>query len=60
MMAGADDGILAFKEPCSIYRLMLGIRTANLQKLSHKPLGKEELDVARAAYLRKELPELAG
>lgn len=59
MMAGADDGILTFKEPCSIYRLMLGIQTANLQKLSHKPLSKEELDVARAAYLREELPDLA-
>ncbi|MDO5350498.1 MAG: ATP--guanido phosphotransferase [Lachnospiraceae bacterium] len=59
MMAGADDGILTFREPCSIYRLMLGIQTANLQKLSHKPLSKEELDVARAAYLREELPELA-
>lgn len=59
MMAGADDGILTFREPCSIYRLMLGIQTANLQKLSHKPLSKEELDVARAAYIREELPELA-
>ncbi len=58
MMAGADDNILRFREPCSIYRLMLGIQTANLQKLSHKPLSKEELDVARAAYIRKELPEL--
>ncbi len=37
---------------------MLGIQTANLQKLSDRPLGKGELDVARAAYLRSELPEL--
>jgi len=37
---------------------MLGIQPANLQKLSDRPLGKEELDVARAAYLRTELPEL--
>lgn len=59
MMAGVDDGLIAFREPCSIYRMMLGIQQANLQKLSHKPLGKEELDVARAEYLRKELPELA-
>ena len=54
-----DDGLLAFREPCPVYRLMLGIQTANLQKLSHRPLSKEELDVARAAYLRRELPELA-
>ena len=58
LMAASDDGILTFEEPCSIYRMMLGIQTANLQKLSHKPLSREELDVARAAYLRKELPEL--
>lgn len=58
LMAGVDDGLLVFKKPCSIYRLMLGIQTANLQKLSHKPLGKEDLEVVRAEYLRKELPEL--
>ncbi len=58
LMAAVDDGLLKFEEPCSIYRMMLGIQTANLQKLSHKPLSREELDVARAAYLRKELPEL--
>lgn len=59
LMAGVDDGLLCFREPCSIYRMMLGIQQANLQKLSHKPLGKEELDVARAEYVRKELPDLA-
>ena len=59
IMSGVDDGLLAFREPCPVYRLMLGIQTANLQKLSHRPLSKEELDVARAAYLRRELPELA-
>lgn len=59
LMAGADDGLIRVKEPCSIYRMMLGIQQANLQKLSHKPLGKDELDMARAEYVRKELPELA-
>ncbi|MDO5415934.1 MAG: ATP--guanido phosphotransferase [Lachnospiraceae bacterium] len=58
LMSGADDGLIHFKEPCSIYRLMLGIQTANLQKLSRRPLNKEELDVARAGYLRVELPEI--
>ncbi len=58
MMTGVDDGIFTFRESCSIYRLMLGIQTANLQKLSHEPLSKEELDMARAAYIRNELPEL--
>ena len=58
LMSGVSDGLLAFKEPCSIYRLMLGIQPANLQKLSDRPLGKEELDIARASYIRRELPEL--
>jgi len=58
LMSGTNDGIMTTREPCSVYRLMLGIQPANLQKLSDRPLGKEELDVARAAYLRTELPEL--
>ncbi|MGL5434392.1 MAG: ATP--guanido phosphotransferase [Lachnospiraceae bacterium] len=58
LMSGMNDGILKMKEPCSIYQLMLGIQPANLQKLSDHPLGKDELEVARAAYLRTELPEL--
>ncbi len=58
LMAGMADGLIKPEEPCSIYRLMLGIQTANLQKLSNRPLSQEELDVARAAYLRSELPAL--
>lgn len=58
LMSGVSDGLIQFQEPCSVYRLMLGIQTANLQKLSDRPLDKEELDVARASYLRSELPKL--
>ena len=58
VMAGAADGLLEFKEPISIYKIMLGIQTANLQKLTERPLTKEELDVARAAYIRSALPDL--
>ena len=58
LMSGLDDGILETREPCAVYRLMLGIQPASLQKLSDRPLGKNELDMARAAYLRRELPEL--
>lgn len=60
LMSGLEDGLLETKEPCPVYRLMLGIQPANLQKLSQSPLGKEELDVARADYLRAELPEIKG
>lgn len=58
IMSGVCDGLLKCKEPCLVFRLMLGIQTANLQKLSDRPLDKGELDAARAAYLRSELPEL--
>lgn len=58
LMAGISDGLIRLQEPCPVYRLMLGIQTANLQKLSDRPLDKEELDVARASYLRTELPDI--
>lgn len=58
MMGGISDRLLQTAEPCPVYRLMLGIQPANLQKISERPLGKEELDAARASYLRAELPEL--
>ena len=60
LMSGLEDGLLETTEPCPVYRLMLGIQPANLQKLSKAPLSKEELDVARAGYLRAELPEIKG
>lgn len=58
LMAGIADGLIETREFCSIYRLMLGIQPANLQKVSDRPLSKEELEVERARYLRAELPEL--
>ena len=58
LMAGCADGLLRMEEPCAVYRLMLGIQPANLQKYSRQPLGKDELEVARGRYLREHLPEL--
>lgn len=60
LMAGEADGILKFQEPCSIYGLMLGIQPANLLQAAGRPLNKEELDGARAEFLRERLPELAS
>ncbi len=60
IMSGVCDGLVKLEDPCPVFRLMLGIQTANLQKLSDRPLGKEELDMARAAYLRSELPGLVS
>lgn len=58
IMAGVTDGILKTVEPCSIYGLMLGIQPANLLIQAEKPLSKEELDGARADFLRARLPEI--
>ncbi len=58
IMAGLTDGLIHTEEDFSVYRLMLGIQPANLQKLTDRPLNKEELDGARAEFIRKELPEL--
>lgn len=58
LRAGIADGLLRPAEFISIYQMMLGIQPANLQKLSRKPLGKEELEMARSSYIRDRLPEL--
>jgi protein arginine kinase len=58
LMQGINDGVLEMKEPLSVYRLMLGIQPASLQKNSDRPLSKEELDIARAVYIRSQLPDL--
>ncbi|MDK2965886.1 MULTISPECIES: ATP--guanido phosphotransferase [Lacrimispora] len=58
MMAGLEDGLIHTKEECNVYRLMLGIWPANLQRISDRPLNKEELDMARAEFIREKLPEL--
>lgn len=57
-MVGVADGLIETQEFCSVYHLMVGIQPANLQKLSKQPLGKEELECARAGYIREHLPEL--
>ena len=58
IMAGFADGLIESEKPCHVYRLMLGIQPANLQLHSSRPLGKDELETARAEYLRNALPEL--
>lgn len=58
IMAGLADGLIHTEESFNVYRLMLGIQPANLQKVSDRPLSKEELDGARAEFVRRELPEL--
>lgn len=56
--AGIEDGLLKPAAPVSIYRLMTESQPANLQKMYQKPLGQEELEKARADYIRENLPDL--
>ena len=58
LMEGEADGLLSFEDPCSIYSMMIGIKPANLRLTADRPLGKEDLDQARAAYIRERLPEI--
>ncbi len=58
IMAGVADGRLKLVEPCSVYGLMLGIQPANLLKTADRLMDKEELDAARAVFLRTRLPEI--
>ena len=45
LMAGEEDGLVRFDRQCSLYKLMLGIKSANLNLWASRPLDKEELDV---------------
>lgn len=58
LMAGINDGILKSETPCSVFGLMLGVQPANLLSRAEKPLDKEELDAARAQFLRERLPQI--
>ena len=58
IMAGLEDGLIQFDKECSIYRIMLGCQPGNLQRISDRPLSKEEQDRMRAEFIRQELPEL--
>lgn len=59
LMAGVTDGVICLKKPCSLYGLMLCVQPANLLMRAKRPLDKEELDAARADFLREHLPEIA-
>lgn len=58
--AGIADGLLKPRDFVSIYNLMLDIQPANLQKRLSRPLGRSELEVERARYIKEKLPELAN
>lgn len=55
---GMEMNILPAKEAIPCYQLMLGVQPANLQVTYDKPMEQEELDRARASYIRQFLPDL--
>lgn len=55
---GYDSKIIASNETPSIYKLMMAIQPANLQKILGKNVGTKERDRARAKFLNESLPEL--
>ena len=58
LRAGICDGVIALEGPCPVYGLILGIQNANLMKIADHPLDKDELDGARASYIRDHLPDI--
>ena len=58
LMAGKEDGLMKFDREYSFYSLIIGIKPANLNLWSKRPLDKEEMDAVRAAYIRQNLPEI--
>ena len=56
--AGANDGLLAFEEPVSIYGLMLHIQPDQLRLSLGEKKDEESLNRARAEYVRAHLPAL--
>lgn len=62
MKLGFELGLIKSKENknINIFELMTCIQPANLQKIEHKNLSIEERDIARANYIRENLPKIIG
>ena len=58
VMAGITDGLAKTEQDISIYALYLGVQPSNLIAAEKGPVDREQLDVLRANYLRRVLPEL--
>ena len=56
---GLCEGLIHVQEPVNIFGIMLNIRPANLKAIAGQNLEGEELDQARAHYIREHLPELS-
>ncbi|NDL67307.1 protein arginine kinase [Anaerotalea alkaliphila] len=59
---GIELGVLKTKQAMTmnIYTLMMSIQPASLQKMESRSMSVQERDMARAEYIRKNLPEIIG
>ena len=55
---GLCEGLIQVQEPVNVFGIMLNIRPANLKAIAGQTLEGEELDQARALYIREHLPEI--
>ncbi len=58
IMRGIEDGVLPIDSTFPIYKLILECQSANIMSTSDRPLKKEEVDEARATYIREHLPDI--
>ena len=58
VMAGITDGLARTEQELSIYALYLGVQPSNLIAAEKEPVDREKIDILRANYLRRMLPEL--
>lgn len=58
VLSGIKSGIMQVEGDASIYSLYLGIQPGNLLQKYQKPMDNEELDIARAEWIREHLPKV--
>lgn len=56
---GNEEGVIEFADPFHCYELMLGVQPGNLSVFWEKEMDADEMNRARAEYVRRFLPELA-
>jgi protein arginine kinase len=57
---GLADGLIktCTQEEYAVYQLMIGIQPANLKLIASDDLSEEEVDIARAEFIRENLPAI--
>lgn len=58
LMAGVSDGLIRLQHQDRLYRMYLHVMPSNVLYRSNRPLSKDELDTARADFVREHLPKI--